>query len=148
MLMNTVNSNTIGFKAFFDAISQKEATENDILGFLAGKGLSMFFKFKDKNTGKQHLYGSNEDDRIAYSIMKNPRKEDPVDKYEYFGGVDLEAAVKDPSNMQQRPFTKGDIPSITIIEDKKDVAKELAKIKDAKTYIPYEDSGSSLTDRL
>lgn len=146
--MNTVNSNTMGFKAFFDAISQKEATENDILGFLAGKGLSMFFKFMDKNTGKTHLYGSNEDDRIAYSIMKNPRKEDPVDKYEYFGGVDLEAALKDPASMQQRPFTKADIKNITIIEDKKDVAKELSKIKDAKAFIPYEDKDSSLTDKL
>jgi hypothetical protein len=48
MRMNTVNSNTMGFKAFFDEISQKEATENDILGFLASKGLSMFFKFMDK----------------------------------------------------------------------------------------------------
>jgi hypothetical protein len=148
MRMNTVNSNTMGFKAFFDDISKKEATENDILGFLAGKGLSMFFKFTDKNTGKDHLYGSNEDDRIAYSIMKNPRKEDPVDKYEYFGGVDLEAALKDPSNMQQRPFTKADIKNIHIIEDKKDVAKELAKIKDAKVYIPYEDSSSPLADKI
>lgn len=146
--MNTVNANTSGFKAFFDEISQKEATENDILGFLAGKGLSMFFKFTDKNTGKAHLYGSNEDDRIAYSIMKNPRKEDPVDKYEYFGGVDLEAALKDPSNINQRPFTKADIKNIEIIEDKKDVAKQLAKIKDAKVFIPYEDSGTSLTDKL
>ena len=102
----------------------------------------------DKNTRKDHLYGSNEDDRIAYSIMKNPRKEDPVDKYEYFGGVDLEAALKDPSNMQQRPFTKADIKNIHIIEDKKDVAKELAKIKDAKVYIPYEDSSSPLADKI
>lgn len=129
--MIPTNHTTMQFKDFFDSISKKEATENDILGFLASNGFSMYFKFHDKNTKKIHIYGATEDDRIAYSIMKNPRKEDPIDKYEYFQGVDLEAALKEPNNMNQRPFSKSDIKNIEIIADKRNVAKELSKIKNA-----------------
>lgn len=129
--MMPTNHTSMNFKNFFDTVAKMEATENDILGFLASNGFSMYFKFNDKNTKKSHIYGATEDDRIAYSIMKNPRKEDPVDKYEYFQGVDLEAALKEPNNMNQRPFSKADIKHIEIIADKKDVAKELAKVKNA-----------------
>lgn len=141
--MLPTNHTTMNFKNFFDTVAKKEATENDILGFLASNGFSMYFKFHDKNTKKSHIYGGTEDDRIAYSVMKKPRKEDPIDKYEYFQGVDLESALKDPNNMTQRPFNKSDIANIEIIGDKNDVAKELAKIKDAKVVAPFASEKSS-----
>lgn len=146
--MMSTNHTTMQFKDFFDSVSKQEATENDILGFLASNGFSMYFKFHDKNTNKTSLYGATEDDRIAFSLMKNPRKEDPVDKYEYFQGVDLAAALKDPANMHQRPFNKADIKNIETIPDKKDVAKELAKIKDAKIISPFaSEKQSSFSDK-
>lgn len=136
--MNPTNVINMNFKNFFDSMVQKEANENEIRGFLSANQFVMYFNFKDNQSKKTQLYGSKEDDRIAYSIMKHPRKDDPVDKYEYFGGINLEAAIKDPSNMQQRLFTKDDIKNVNIIEDVNTVIKKLTKTKHASPEMPAE----------
>lgn len=136
--MNPTNIPMMNFATFFHTSMQNEANENEIRGFLSANQFVMYFSFKDTKTKKDQLYGAKEDDRIAYSIIKNPRKDDPVDKYEYFGGINLEAAIKDPNNMQQRLFTKDDIKNVHIIEDVNTVVKQLSKTKHANPEIPAE----------
>jgi len=134
--MLPTNIITLRFGDFFDQVVKNEAHENEIRGFLSANQFLMYFKFYDKNTKKNQIYGSKEDDRIAYSIMKKPKKDDVLDNYEYFGGINLEAALKDPTNMHQRLFTKEDIVNINIIENINDVIKTLSKIKNTSPEIP------------
>lgn len=136
--MIPTNATNMRFKDFFNIVAANEAAAHEIKGFLSANQFVMYFRFKDKKNKNEQLYGAKEDDRIAYSIIKNPRKEDPVDKYEYFGGINLESAIKDPSNMQQRLFTKEDLPNLEIIPNVEDVVKELSKVKHAAPEIPAE----------
>jgi hypothetical protein len=110
--------NSLGFSNFRELLDtwdkNQEKLNNKV--FLEDNGLVFFFK-KDKK-----LYGATENNRLIFSRMKNPEKEDEKwAKEATFSAIDLEN-----KELNKHIFSNKDINEIEVLDQEK-VEKKLEK---------------------
>ena len=131
----------------------KEADEASIKSFLDTNNFIMYFSFKDNKKEKKRYFGTNEDNRILYSRLKNPSKDDSIDPKEVFTAVDIEKAIESSSTMNQenidsfsRGFDKSSMKSIKIVQQDDIINHFKDKIKNPPKSHKEDDSENVLND--
>lgn len=109
------------FASFITAESENDSKISDLID---GKGLILFFE-KDKD-----IFGCDEDSRVLFAKMKNPKDEDLPDKWDEeasFSAHNLSRAVHgEPTH---NIFNKKDFKSIKVIDKEKAEEKLISLAK-------------------
>lgn len=131
--MNENNIKSPGFSEFrklldlWDQQLIKEADESAIRSFLAANNFLLFFVYTekiDKNKSIKRLYATDEDNRILFSRMKDPKERSKIDKMEVFTAVDLKKALKSHGGLDDqnkvtfsRGFNKETLNNIKVVDE-------------------------------
>ena len=128
--------NSLGFSSFRELLDIWDKNQNKlkIKVLLEDNGLVFFFK-KD-NT----IYGATENNRLTFSRMKNPEKEDlNWSKEASFTAINLE-----DKELSKNIFNKKNLEEIEIIDQEK-AEKELAK--KGKKMPAFSDSDDQMDEK-
>lgn len=140
--MNENNENYPAFSKFrellilWDNQLIKEADESALRSFLAANNFLLFFIYEEKVSKEKSikkLYATDEDNRIIFSRMKDPKENKKIDRMEVFTAVDLKKALKSQGGLDDqnkvafsRGFNKESLKNIKVI-DEDFVVKHLKK---------------------
>jgi len=134
MNMKENNIQTPGFSKFRELLDLwdkqliKEADESSIRSFLGANNLLLFFIYidTDQETKKKikTLYGTDENERILFSRMKDPKERNKIDNMEVFTAMDLKKAMKSSAGLDdenkttfKRGFNKNSIKNIKVVDE-------------------------------
>jgi len=134
MNMKENNIQTPGFSKFRELLDLwdkqliKEADESSIRSFLGANNLLLFFIYvdTDQETKKKvkTLYGTDENERILFSRMKDPKERKKIDNMEVFTAIDLKKAMKSSAGVDdenkttfKRGFNKNSIQNIKVVDE-------------------------------
>ncbi len=118
----------------------EEADTSSIRAFLDGNRFIMYFVFKSDKT--KDIFGTDEDNRIIFSRLKNPNKNEPIDPDEVFTAINIKKALSSEDGLNDetiisfsRGFSKKDLKKIKIV-DQDFVIKKMKHIikKDPKVH--------------
>ena len=132
--MKENNIQTPGFSKFRELLDLwdkqliKEADESSIRSFLGANNLLLFFIYidTDQETKKKikTLYGTDENERILFSRMKDPKERNKIDNMEVFTAMDLKKAMKSSAGLDdenkttfKRGFNKNSIKNIKVVDE-------------------------------
>jgi hypothetical protein len=119
----------------------EEADTSSIRAFLDGNKFIMYFVFTSDKEAKE-IFGTDEDNRIIFSRLKNPSKHEIVDPSEFFTAINIRKALNSEEGLNDetmisfsRGFSKKDLKKIKIV-DQDFVLKKMKNIikKDPKVH--------------